>query len=120
MLHVLAGTHPPGDPGSDPDLPTPPPPEPPPPPSPPLSTPTAAAVTGTKLGNPISMLNEYAQHHQLPAPGYTYTADGPGNEPTFTATATLDQRTAKGTGATKNTAKTRAAAALWGQLTGQG
>ncbi len=110
MLHVITGTHPRGDPSSHPDLL---PPRKPPPPTPPSA---AAGATGTKLGNPISMLNESAQHHHLLPPGYTYTTTGPHNEPTFTATAAVGQRTAQGTGSTKNTAKTRAAAGLLAQL----
>jgi ribonuclease R len=117
MLHIITGTHPPGQAGSDPDLP--PAPTPPPLPAPKPAAPAAVVTAATAAAprNPISMLNEYAQHHHLPAPCYTYTTTGPVNQPTFTATATLGQHTAHGTGLTKNTAKTSAAEALWAQLT---
>jgi ribonuclease R len=110
MLHVLSGTSRPGDPASHPDLPA---------PRPPTPRP-APAVIDTAGRNPISMLNEYAQRHQLPVPGYTYTADGPGNAPTFTATAAVNQHSAQGVGPTKSIAKTRSAATLLAQLSGAG
>ena len=62
-------------------------------------------------GSAISLLNEYCQRRQLPAPEYnTLKTDGPSHMPMFTMKVVVDEREFVAEGPSKKAAKSKCAA----------
>lgn len=63
------------------------------------------------MSSAISLLNEYCQQRQVPAPEYTtLNTNGPSHDPKFTMKVTVDEREFVAEGSSKRSAKSKCAA----------